>query len=89
MRMHDGSLTIESIGMVMIRWVGYADDPLIRDDRQGGVCCIFAWCQERYLTIFLVIKYSFGELMILLVTEDFRVLKIFLMVKIFPINVYI
>ena len=89
MRMHDGSLTIESIGMVMIRWVGYADDPLIRDDLQDGVCCIFAWCQERYLTILLVIKYSFGELMILLVTEDFRVLKIFLMVKIFPINVYI
>ena len=22
----------------------YADDPLIRDDHQGGVCCILAWC---------------------------------------------
>ena len=36
-----------------------------------------AWCQERYLTMLLVIKYSFGELMMLLVTEDSRVLKTF------------
>ena len=36
-----------------------------------------AWCQEKYLTILLVIKDSFGELMMLLVTKDSRVLKNF------------
>ena len=36
--MHDGSLMTELIGMVTIRWVRYADDPLIRDDCQGEVC---------------------------------------------------
>ena len=36
-----------------------------------------AWCQGRYLTMLLVIKGCFDELMMLSVTEDSRVLKTF------------
>jgi len=37
-RMRDRSLMTKLIYMVTIRWVGYADNPLICDNHQGGVC---------------------------------------------------
>ena len=74
----------KSIGMVTIRWVKRMHDRSLMTESIGMAKCV-ARCQGRYLAMLLEIKDSFNKLMMLLVTEDSKVLKTFWMVKIFPI----
>ena len=63
----------KSIVMVTI-----PNDPLIRDDHQGGVCRMVL---GKVLDNTFGFQHSYGKLMIFLVTKDSRVFKTFWMVK--------